>query len=43
MRDQAVEITAEQPWDQTVRFVIHDGDHEDADIAGEFQRFRAGE
>ena len=43
MRDQAVEITAEQPWDQTARFVIHDGDHEDADIAGEFQRFRAGE
>ena len=43
MRMQAVEITAEQPWDQTVRFVIHDGDHNDADIAGEFQRFRAGE
>ena len=43
MRMQAVEITAEQPWDQTVRFVIHDGDHEAADIAGEFQRFRAGE
>ena len=43
MRDEAVEITAEQPWDQTARFVIHDGDHEDADIAGEFQRFRAGE
>ena len=43
MRMQAVEITAEQPWDQTVRFVIHDGDHNDADIAGEFQRFRAGD
>jgi len=40
MRHQAVRITAEQPLDQTVRFVVHDGDHKDADIAGEYRTFR---
>ena len=41
MRTQAVDVTSESPLDQTVRFVIHDGDHQEADMAGEFERFRS--
>lgn len=37
-----VHLSAERPLDQTVRFVIHDGNHVEADIADEFERFRAG-
>ncbi len=43
MRMQAVDVTADRPLDQTVRFVVHDGDHLEADVAGEFARFRAEE
>ena len=42
MRIDPVEVTPDHPLDQTVRFVIHDGNHLEADIADEFERFRAG-
>jgi hypothetical protein len=41
MRFHEVTVTADTPLDQSVRFVIHDGDHVAADRAGEFERFRA--
>ena len=43
MRLQAVTVTADRPLDQSVRFVIHDGDHIEADIAGEFERYRSSD
>ncbi len=43
MRLQPVTVAVDAPLDQSVRFVVHDGDHLEADIAGEFERFRSRE
>ena len=43
MRLQPVTVAVNAPLDQSVRFVVHDGDHLEADIAGEFERFRSRE